>query len=183
MTPEDFDAHFDRFSSTVFRLETLQDYTASEAERVAAFLRGEPRPERSIRTSPWLARVARTTLEGKSWQRVRVIEEPVTDYTRYELEGYVESQAAGEQIRIARRAGPSDFPKLAALRRDFWLFDAGLTGEFALLMHYGPRGRFNSAELITGTQVLDELVAEHDLAVKWSVPLNQYLAQRAQRAA
>ena len=89
MNWEDFDAHFDRFTRTVFRLETLQDYTApGEAERVEAFRCGRPRPERSVRTSPWLARIAVATVtEAKRWQRVRVVEEPLTGYTRYQLAG------------------------------------------------------------------------------------------------
>ena len=34
---------------------------------------------------------------------MRVVKEPLTGYTRYELAGCVESQAAGEEIRIALR--------------------------------------------------------------------------------
>ena len=182
MSPEDFDAQFDRFTSTVFRLETLQDYTGSEAEAVAAFLRGEPRAERSIRTSPWLARIARTTLEGKQWQRVRVVEEPLTPYTQYEMAGYVESQAAGERIRVVRRTDLPEIP-LGACQRDFWLFDAGKVREFALLMDYGPKGTFEDARLVTDPGTLQDLRWDAAMALGYSVPLNVYLAQRARRAA
>jgi hypothetical protein len=176
VTPEEFDAHFDRFTSMVFRLETLQDYgDPGEAERVAAFHRDDPRPERSIRTSPWLARIAATTLAGKRWQRVRVVEEPLTGYTRYELAGYVESQAAGEEIRIAR---PEASPALATLRRDFWMFDAGTSDEFALLMNYGRGGEYEGAGLVTNPDLLLEFQAERGLALRLSVPLNEYLAHR-----
>lgn len=172
----DIDPYFDRFTSTVFRLETLQDYTApGEAEAIAAFRRGDPLPERSVRTEPWLARIAVSTVaEGKQWQRVRVVEEPLTDYTQYELAAYVESQAAGEEIRIARSA---------PLRRDFWLFDAGLPGECALLMHYSPAGEWEGAEVVTDAAVLAEFRDERGLAMRWSVPLNEYLAEQARRAA
>jgi Family of unknown function (DUF6879) len=173
VSPEEFSAHFDRFTSTVFRLETLQTYAdPGEADRVDAFLRGLPRPERSIRTSPWLARIARTTLAGRQWLRVRVVEEPLTGYTVYEMAGYVESQAAGEQIRVALRA--ASWPP-RSLRRDFWLMDAGTPGAFALLMNYGPAGQFKGAELVADPQILEELEAERDVAVGWSVPLNEYL--------
>lgn len=181
MSPEDFDAHFDRFTRSVFRLETRQDYTApGEAPAVEAFRQGRPRPERSVRTSPWLARIAVTTVAGKRWQRVRVVEEPLTDYTRYELAAYVESQAAGEEIRIVRRTAA---PALTTLRRDFWLFDAATPGQFALLMNYGPAGAFDGATLVTDPEMLLEFRAERDLALKWSAPLNEYLAQRARQAA
>jgi hypothetical protein len=38
---------------------------------------------------------------GKSWSRVHVIQEPLSEYLRYELIGYVESMAVGEEIRLA----------------------------------------------------------------------------------
>lgn len=181
MTPGDFDAHFSRFTRTVFRLETLQNYVApGEAEKIEAFRLGLPRPERSVRTSPWLARIAVTTVEGKRWQRVRVVEEPLTEYTRYEMAGYVESQAAGEEIRVVRRTAA---PAIPSLTRDFWLFDAGTPQAYALLMDYGPMGRFDGASLITDVPTLLEFTAERDLALRWSVPLNEYLAQQAKQAA
>jgi len=178
----DFDAHFDRFTSSVFRLETLQDYTApGEAYRIEAFLRGQPRPERSVRTSPWLARIAvSTATQGKRWGRVRVVEEPLTDYTRYEFAGYVESQAAGEEIRIVRRAASR---ALSVLRQDFWLFDAETVDACALLMDYAADGTWLGGELVTDLARLQRFRAERDLALAYSVPLNEYLAREARKAA
>ena len=120
MTPAELGACFDRFTATAFRLETLQDYTGEEG-RLEAFRLGQPLPVRSVRTSPWLARIAVTTVAGKRWQRVRVVEEPLTEYTRYEMASYVESQAAGEEIRILRNPP-------TPMRGDFWLFDHGKIG-------------------------------------------------------
>ena len=62
----DLSACFDLFERTADRLETLPAYAVggSEEERLRAFRLGLPRPERSVRTSPWLARVARTTATG-----------------------------------------------------------------------------------------------------------------------
>ncbi len=57
MTPEEFNAAFDSFRSSAFRLECLQAYAVSaEDARLRAFREGLPRPERSVRTSPWLGR-------------------------------------------------------------------------------------------------------------------------------
>ena len=74
-----------------------------------------------MRTSPWLARIAETTAAGKSWHRIRAVSWPLTEYERYQMIGYQESAAAGDVIRIADRAAHRE---LAALDRDFWLFDA-----------------------------------------------------------
>lgn len=180
MTPDDFDAHFNRFTSTVFRLETMQ-YYAGEDEQVEALRRGLPRKERSVRTSRWLARIAVTTVgNGKQWQRVRVVEEPLTAYTEHEMQSYVESQAAGEEVRIASRTA---HPVLASLHREFQLFDAGTPGVFALLMEYDTQGGFVDADLVTSPRILQEFEAERDLALRWSVPLNEYLARKARQAA
>src|SRR5690348_1452179 len=76
---------FDTLQVSAFRLETLPAYSVSaEAERYAAFLRGHRMPERSPRTSAFLARMA-ATRDRKSWRRVRVIDEPPTDYEQFEL--------------------------------------------------------------------------------------------------
>lgn len=183
MTPAELGACFDRFTATAFRLETLQHY-AGEEDRLRAFSQGLPLPERSVRTSPWLARIAVTTVTGKRWQRVRVIQEPLTEYTRYEMASYVESQAAGEEIRIVRRKDASVLAHSAALRTDFWLMDAGTSDAFALILRYDlADGRFRDAELFTDPEVLARCQAARDLALSLSLPLNEYLAGKAARAA
>src|SRR5260370_36240383 len=95
---------FDQFTATAWRLETRQEYTGSgDAERLEAFRQHRPRPERSVRTSPWLARMARTTVEGKEWGRCHIITRPLSTYLKMELISYQESAVAGEQITIADR--------------------------------------------------------------------------------
>lgn len=174
MTPEEFDRCFDAFKRSAFRLETLQRYTVTgETERVQAFLRGEPRPDRSVRTSPWLRRVAVTTAAGKHWSRVHVLDLPLSDYLRYQLVGYVESAAAGEEIRIAIRNDRSD---LDALREDFWLFDDGASESFAIAMRFDPSGRPLDHERVTDPS---RLKAYQEAKIKvWeaSIPLNEFLA-------
>lgn len=171
----DFDAYFNRFNGQVVRIETRQHYAVTEEDaRIAAFRRGLPRPERSVRTSPWLRRIAFTTALGKQWQRIRIVEHPLSEYLRYQLPGYSESLAAGEEILIADRAAA---PELAGLRDDFWLFDAGTPNAFALLMEYDGDGRFTGYEHTTDPEVITRCVRQRDTAAAYTVPLNTYLAQ------
>lgn len=174
MSPEDFDACFVTFAATAFRYEGRDTYLVpEETERIEAFRRGEPRPERSVRTSPWLARIATTTItEGKRWQRVIVLAEPLTDYQRYRITGLIESQAAGEEIRVF--AGP---PGNAP---DFWAFD----DERAVVLDYDEDGRFTGTRFAQG-QFRQGLLVYRGKALAWSVPLNTWLAERglASRAA
>lgn len=177
MTLEEFDQLFDRFEVSAFHLETHQTYAVSEEdERLRAFRQGLPRPERSVRTTPWLRRVAVTTAEGKQWGRVHVIEHPLTEYLRYQLIGYVESQAAGEEIRLADRG---TYPELGTLGPDFWLFDAGTSGAFGVLLHFDADGDLLGVEHVTETGVVRELERQREVALARSASLAEYLAYKA----
>jgi len=159
---------FDQFQVSAFRLETLPQYAdPAEEERIVAFRAGRPLPERSARTSPWLRRVARTSAGGKHWSRIHVVDVPLCEYTRFELVTYTEAAAAGEDIRIADRN-----PALLGLRTDFWLFDAEADHPFAAVMEYGPDGRYLGARV---TSEVRACMAARDLALRHSVPLNNYL--------
>ena len=177
----DLEACFEQFTSTAFRLETLRDYAApAEDARLAAFRRGEPMPERSVRTSPWLRRIADTTAAGKSWQRVRVLDHPLNEYSRFELATYVESAAAGERIRITDRAAS---PALAALTRDFWFFDADTDHPMAALMSYDAHGSYESADVTDSPDAVSACRAQWQLALSHSATLAAYLAARQTEAA
>jgi hypothetical protein len=176
MTPEEFENCFDRFQASAFRLECLQAYDVDEEhEEIAAWRRGLPRPEYSVRTDPWLRRIAMTTVAGKSWQRARVVRHPLSEYLHWELLGYVESQAVGEQIGLIDQA---DHPELTQLP-DFWLFDAGTAEAFGVQMHYDSTGRFVSAELVTDPATLDAWTATARSVWAEAVPLNRFLATLA----
>jgi hypothetical protein len=165
----DLMACFDAFEQTAVRIETLPAYDVpAEADSLRAFARGLPLPERSARTSPWLARIAATTAAGKTWSRVRVVGRPLTPYERFQLGyGYPPSEQAGEVIRIASRA---DHPELAALGGDFWLFD----GAFAALMTYDQGGAYLGSEVTSDPGVIARCRQQAALAARCAVPLGVF---------
>jgi hypothetical protein len=174
VSADTFDAHFDRFSSTAARLETLPAYDVGgeEARRIAAWRARQPRPERSVRTSPWLARIAVTTATGgKTWTRVRIVDDPLTDYQRYQLQSYVEGQAAGERILLARRSAVAD------VGPDVWLFDAATDHAFALVMRYDAAGRWLGFEHLTEPATVAGLARRLAAVELRAMPLNVFLAQ------
>jgi hypothetical protein len=173
MNLDEFVAVFDRFQATAFRLETLPRYADDEDEEFAVFLAGKPLPERSTRTVPWLKRVADTTVAGARWRRVHVLSRPLTDYLRFEMVGYEANLAAGEDIRIADRGL---HPELAALRRDFWLFDAEAADAFAMPLYYDAVGHLIDFAITEDPEVIEQCRREPDLAVALSVPLHEYTA-------
>lgn len=173
MTPEEFNAAFDGFHASAFRLECLQTYAVSaEDERLRAFREGLPRPERSVRTDPWLRRIAASTIAGKSWTRIRLMRHPLTEYMQYGLISLVESQAVGEQVRIADL---NAHPELEQLGPDFWLFDAGETDEFAVVIHYDENGALLGLERSDDVGWCKE---QRDTAMAYSVSLAEYVAEK-----
>lgn len=164
----EFDTLFDQFKHTAFRLEgrAAYDVGGQEAVRLAAWRDRQPRPERSVRTDPWLARIATTTAAGKRWSRLRVVDEPLSDYERFELFSgtYLEALACGDDTRVVRRseAGP------AAEHADFWLFDRGTTEVRGFLMRYSPEGQFlgldwaGAEQLQVMTHIADHVMVAAD---------------------
>jgi len=171
------DECFRQFRASAFRLETLPAYAVSgEAERIHAWRDGRARPERSVRTSEYLREVAANVLAGRQRMRVRIVDHPLSEYCRYQMAGYIESAAAGEQTRIVVRNGGSEqsTPDLDSVAHDFWLFDTGTEDERAVLLEYDVTGAFTGARPAAEPDLVlcRRLWA---LAYKHSVHLNEYL--------
>ena len=83
---------------------------------------------------------------------------------------------------MTRIANRSACPELAALTRDFWLFDVGTAKPFAALMSYGHDGQYRGAEVTTGAAMITACVTARNLAQRCSMPLEAYLAQLKAKA-
>ena len=165
-----FDALFDQFQHTAFRYEGLPEYRVDEeVPRIQAWREHRARPERSVRTSDWLRRIAVTTAQGKQWSRVRAVDWPLPEYLRYVLAGYLENQAVGDRTLLVDRVH-------ASAGRDFWLFDGGTDHAVAALMNYDHDGRFLGFELVTDRDALADLEETRHRLLEHAVPLNEWLA-------
>ena len=104
--------------------------------------------------------------------RVRFVELPMTEYTRYEFEtGYPSSSAAGEKISVVDRA---EHPELDHVREDFVVFDD------TALMYY----RYTDDDRLTGYEYSEDpaLVAEHLALAEEVLAAATPLAEWSQRA-
>lgn len=123
---EEFNRVFLDFRYTSYRLETLQRYDVSyEKDEYSRFLAGEDQGE-SRGITGWIeGTVSKAMSAGKRMHRVHLVEEPLSDYIRYEFGwSYEHTAAAGEDIRIIPvQAGqwPEEIPHY-----DYWLFDSSL---------------------------------------------------------
>jgi hypothetical protein len=122
----------------------------------------------------WLEQVATATSAGRQMQRVHVVTEPLSDYLRYEMDGYRHSLAAGEDVRILPRPMAR---ALAIPEQDFWLFDDGPVAR----MHYDEQGRFFCAELIEEPDVVARYCRWRNLAWEAATPYARYVVQRQAR--
>ena len=177
MSGDILDECFNGFWHSAFRLETLPAYAVSgEAERIAAWREGRARPERSVRTSAYLREVAANVLAGRERTRVRIVDHPLSEYCLFQMSAYIESAAAGEQIRIVvRNGGSKRAGQDLRIVSDFWFFDQGTEDERAVLLDYDAVGAFTGARLAAEPDLTlcRELWAT---AYRHSVHINEYLA-------
>lgn len=167
----DFAHLYDEFTHTADRIEIAQEFAMpADDPSLAAFRSGAPRPERSLRTSSWLSRLAAGVLGGKQWRRVRAVEWPLSEYLRWELLAYAESQACGEEIRLIDR-GELDYDG-----PEPWMFDLATDHGAVGTLHYTPDGAVRSRGLATDPAYLAEMRALWDRAWTQATPLNEWLA-------
>jgi hypothetical protein len=172
-----FNRHFHEFRYTAYRLESLQRYDVTyEREEFQRFLDGETRGE-FPGIGEWVATVRRAVTAGKRMHRVHVVQEPLSDYVRFECGwAYEHTVAAGEDVRIipvAAGSWPAGLP-----RHDYWLFDSAVL----IKMHYDRDGKFEVAEVADDPRDIVEANYWRDLAVAKATPYRHYAARVEHRS-
>ncbi|MBB5915128.1 hypothetical protein BJY24_003995 [Nocardia transvalensis] len=112
---------FATVQARAFHLETRDDYlSASENESLTRFRADESTDVGGDWFANWSNLIRETTARGIAVQRVRIVTEPHTLYTRYLLALAKYNTAAGEDIRYLprRNADPAD-----SRSEDFWVLD------------------------------------------------------------
>ncbi|GIL25723.1 DUF6879 family protein [Actinocatenispora comari] len=169
LTDEDFARSLATFSHTAFRLELQPVYSEpSEHDTVAKFVSGEPEVPTTVEgLRQWFAQVSEQTAAGKRIERVRVQEDPPTDYQRWERWIGAWNIKAGETLRYMTRATAHGVGLLpAAGDRDWWLLDS----DRLIVMYFDDAGHRIRNELITDPEAVVQACAWRDLAVHYSVP-------------
>jgi hypothetical protein len=167
MDAQDFGRLFETFTRSAFRLECLPTYEVpQDVQWLRRFREGETRPqERDNR--PWLQTVRNAKARGARMQRVRLIEQSLTEYQRFQFSwGYPENTAAGEEISIL------DHRPDGLLLVDFWLFD----DETVVVLEYDDDGRF-LRPLIAET--VEPYRQARDIALKSATPFREYRTRLA----
>ena len=119
-------AHLFRdFRHTAWRLETRRAYASNRrGPNWSRFQAGEALSF----DSDWYTNVRTQTCAGKRVERVRLLDDPLTEDQRFLLETGLGSVEAGEDIRNLTRAHAQE---LRLPDFDFWLFDSKILARFA----------------------------------------------------
>jgi hypothetical protein len=152
------------FEYTAFRLELQRSYAEPEEDELfAAFLRGNPPDARAVpELREWYAEVTRHVAAGKTVQRVRVQDDPLTDYQRFERWLDRWNLAAGEVLGYLTRRQAYDIGLLpAAGSSDWWLLDSSRL----LVMHFDDAGRRMANELTDDPSIVVRACRWRDMAV------------------
>jgi hypothetical protein len=169
MSPNDLlDEQFQRFTTSSWRWECQGDYSI-DAAALQRWRDGLP-PDMS-RKEPWLRSIREIVADGKTFDRVRMLTEPITEYLRWLIEQTQSNVDAGEDIRwvqqsVAAELGMPDY--------DFYLFD---DARVAIM-------RFGEDKLLAELEVVDDpdIVARHrvfrDAIWQRAVPHIEYNALR-----
>jgi hypothetical protein len=153
------------YKRSAFRLEVRERYSEpEEIEPLRRFLAGAPD---YAWNEEWAAMIGRRTACGQRMERVRVVTEPHSDYTRFGLDLARVNVSAGEDIRYLPRdqAVGLDLPGY-----DFWLIDSSGVGIL----------RFSGDDVLLGAEILDDpaVVGRHcylrDVAWQHAVPFAEY---------
>ncbi|GHJ37311.1 DUF6879 family protein [Streptomyces sp. TS71-3] len=158
---------FDAYEHHAWRFEAQPTYTMpNEAENVARFLQGDPKP--ANHNARWHERVRGYVASGRTIGRVRVVRRPLTDYQRYQFTwGIPDNIAAGEDIRVLDVTGNDHGLPLSGT--DWWMFDEARV----VHLNYRPDGTQINRELIA-TDLAPYLEWQR-IALAHSVPFTEYV--------
>ncbi|PZS26964.1 MAG: hypothetical protein DLM59_17215 [Pseudonocardiales bacterium] len=168
LSDAEFDEALRTFAHTAFRLELQPVYLVDyERQRVARFLAGDPQyPSETSYSTQWQDQIRRLTREGKRVGRVRVQEDPQTDYQRWERWVGQWNIAAGECMRYMTRQQAHEVGLLpAAGDQDWWLLDS----QRLIVMNFDAEGHPLSYEWMTDPPAVLQACAWRDLAVHHSI--------------
>lgn len=170
---DDFTDLFRRFEQTAFRLEVRRSYgIVEEDEPYQRFLAGE---EPGLDWfQPWLTLMRHVTSAGRRVERVRLVDDPPSDYLRFELWGTPHNLDAGEDIRYLTHETAAD---LELPPYDFWIFDDRVVAR----VEFADDDAFLGATLSDDPEEVRRHNRHRDAAWRHAVTFSRYRQEQAAR--
>jgi hypothetical protein len=104
-----------------------------------------------------------------AFYRLRVIEDPLSSYLRWELAHFRLNAEEGEKIYIVNQAMIADLDLRYDLT-DYTIFDRSL----AFFLNYSDDGLFLHADMVSDPAVISELVSISEEILARSIPFEDY---------
>lgn len=154
---------FLEFNRSAWRWEHQPAYHIGyESGQFDDFLAGHPRPPtENSDLGSWMSQVRRQVNEGKTVGRVRVVDEPLTDYQRWMQWMDRWNREAGETIDYLTRRSALHHGLPAAGGDEWWLFDDSRL----VLMHHDEHGRRIAVELLVDEPEVEQARRWRTLAI------------------
>ncbi|MEV8431986.1 DUF6879 family protein [Streptomyces chartreusis] len=162
---DEFDGMFTTLRHSAWRLETRRRYAWDERQDTYRQFLAEGRVDWDL-NDPWCQERREQAALGKRFERVRVVDEPLTEGQRYLLDNARRNAAAGEVIRVLAR---STADELSLPREDFWLFDARVVA----LLQFDDADEMTGVELITDPVEVLRYAQAREAAWHHSVPYDE----------
>lgn len=164
---------FETYEQSARRLETRR-YTDIPDERaqLRAFLDGES--PGILLPDFWSIMVGRHRATGRLFQRIRVMEEPLTPYNRFMIYCGRSNVQVGEDIRYLPRSAAN---ALELPDHDFWVFDQARMTE----LRFVADGRLLGHDLITDPAIVARHEEWVERAATAAIPSADYIAEDPSR--
>lgn len=161
----EFDGMFTSLKHSAWRLETRRRYAWDEQQDTYREFLDRGCVDWDL-TDPWCQERREQAALGKTFQRVRILDEPLTEGQRYLLDNARRNTAAGEEIRVLGRRQADE---LGLPREDFWLFDARVVA----LLEFDASDEMTGVELITNPVEVLRYAQAREAAWHHAVPYGQ----------
>ncbi|PKV95937.1 hypothetical protein ATK30_6870 [Amycolatopsis echigonensis] len=166
---QQLDLLFGSFARSSWRWECQGDY-AIDAAALQRWRDG--RPADMTRKAPWLQYIREITAAGKTFDRVRMLTEPPTEYLRWLVEQTDSNIDAGEDIRWITQSAAAE---LGMPSYDFYLFDDSRVA----IMRFGPDKLLSDLEIRDEPDVVARHRAYRDAVWPRAMPHSDYYAPRS----
>lgn len=134
---QNFDDAWNNATASIIRLETLPIYEIpAEMVRFEKFKRGLPYLDDEL--NAWKNRLKETAQCGIKIERYRVVDEPISDYLKYEFDYWKKTMDSQHVFTIKRKDYLPIVKNDNGFSTDFWMFDQ----KIVYRMNYSPKGLF-----------------------------------------
>jgi hypothetical protein len=155
-----------------FKLETLQIYEPTPG--LQEFQKGEIEKARRLMKEFLLSDPAypyeMIKKQGIKFIRLHIIDLPLSNYLKFEIESYKISAQLGEQIFFIKRENLKDL-NLTLELKDFLMFDE----KIVIVHQYDPQGVWQSSYLIEDPEEIAKYVSLKKILMTKATPMKEFL--------